>query len=252
MGKFRRITLGAIALTGAAATPAFANLVNNGSFENNPIGQVGFTFPTLTDWTVTPTAGTPASAFVFSNSTAYTTGVNFVFGSMRLKAGLPTPDTLVDGGTQFYGVDTAYKPSVLSQDISGLVIGDKYKLTFDYAVGQQYSFNGPTSDYWQATIDGQTFNTSTLSITGNPGDTFAGWDAASFTFTYTGVSPTLTLTDINANGANGSVPPFSLIDSVGINNAVPEPSTWAMMVLGFAGLGYAGMRGRRRTAISIA
>jgi PEP-CTERM motif len=33
---------------------------------------------------------------------------------------------------------------------------------------------------------------------------------------------------------------------------VPEPSTWAMMLLGFAGLGYAGMRNRRRPAISIA
>jgi PEP-CTERM motif len=31
----------------------------------------------------------------------------------------------------------------------------------------------------------------------------------------------------------------------------PEPSTWAMMLLGFAGLGYAGFR-RRRAAISIA
>ena len=29
---------------------------------------------------------------------------------------------------------------------------------------------------------------------------------------------------------------------------VPEPSTWAMMAIGFAGLGYAGWRGSRRTA----
>jgi hypothetical protein len=29
--------------------------------------------------------------------------------------------------------------------------------------------------------------------------------------------------------------------------AVPEPSTWAMMVLGFAGLGFAGYRARKRT-----
>jgi hypothetical protein len=30
--------------------------------------------------------------------------------------------------------------------------------------------------------------------------------------------------------------------------AVPEPSTWAMLLLGFAGLGYLGYRGSRRTA----
>jgi hypothetical protein len=33
-------------------------------------------------------------------------------------------------------------------------------------------------------------------------------------------------------------------------SAVPEPSTWAMMLLGFAGLGLAGYRALRRTAVS--
>jgi PEP-CTERM motif len=32
---------------------------------------------------------------------------------------------------------------------------------------------------------------------------------------------------------------------------VPEPSTWAMMLAGIAGLSYAGFRSRRRTTISI-
>ena len=32
--------------------------------------------------------------------------------------------------------------------------------------------------------------------------------------------------------------------------AVPEPSTWAMMVVGFAGLGFAGYRASRRTAVT--
>ena len=41
---------------------------------------------------------------------------------------------------------------------------------------------------------------------------------------------------------------FILDDNV---TAVPEPSTWAMMLLGFAGLGYAGFRTRKK-AISIA
>ena len=34
--------------------------------------------------------------------------------------------------------------------------------------------------------------------------------------------------------------------------AAPEASTWAMMFLGFAGLGYAGFHRGRRDAISIA
>src|ERR1700722_18219139 len=34
--------------------------------------------------------------------------------------------------------------------------------------------------------------------------------------------------------------------------AVPEPSTWAMMLLGFGGLGYAGWRGSRKPALHAA
>jgi hypothetical protein len=33
-----------------------------------------------------------------------------------------------------------------------------------------------------------------------------------------------------------------------LGSGVPEPSTWAMMALGFAGLGFMGCRGSRRTA----
>jgi hypothetical protein len=37
----------------------------------------------------------------------------------------------------------------------------------------------------------------------------------------------------------------------GVGGAVPEPSTWAMMLLGFAGLGYAGYRRARKASAAI-
>jgi hypothetical protein len=47
---------------------------------------------------------------------------------------------------------------------------------------------------------------------------------------------------------------YTLLFSPGIINSpsnvadsVPEPSTWAMMLIGFGGLGYAGYRGSRRS-----
>ena len=43
------------------------------------------------------------------------------------------------------------------------------------------------------------------------------------------------------SGANQN---FTLV----IGTVVPEPSTWAMMLLGFAGLGFVGYQSRRRTA----
>jgi hypothetical protein len=36
--------------------------------------------------------------------------------------------------------------------------------------------------------------------------------------------------------------------SAGVTASTPEPSTWAMMVLGFAGLGFAGYRSSRKAA----
>jgi PEP-CTERM motif len=53
--------------------------------------------------------------------------------------------------------------------------------------------------------------------------------------------------------SNIDVPPTPATSIVGLTSftvtSVPEPSTWAMMVLGFAGLGYAGYRrARPRTA----
>jgi hypothetical protein len=48
----------------------------------------------------------------------------------------------------------------------------------------------------------------------------------------------MTLTDISA-----SEPPLTLSGA-----AVPETSTWVMMLVGFAGLGYAGFRKARMKA----
>jgi hypothetical protein len=44
---------------------------------------------------------------------------------------------------------------------------------------------------------------------------------------------------------------YSIELSPGVGNTVPEPSSWAMMLLGFAGLGFVGYR-RTRKAVSIA
>ena len=47
----------------------------------------------------------------------------------------------------------------------------------------------------------------------------------------------------NCGETESGAPPFALIDSVALNT--PEPATWVMMLLGFAGIGHAGLRSRR-------
>ncbi len=45
---------------------------------------------------------------------------------------------------------------------------------------------------------------------------------------------------------------FALGGIGGTNNTIPEPSTWAMMIVGFAGLGYFGYGASRRRAAAAA
>jgi PEP-CTERM motif len=52
-------------------------------------------------------------------------------------------------------------------------------------------------------------------------------------------SDTLVFTDANNPG-------FDYLDSVSLTTGIPEASTWAMMLLGFAGLGFAGYRKTKR------
>jgi hypothetical protein len=53
--------------------------------------------------------------------------------------------------------------------------------------------------------------------------------------------------EIVGSGTANLIP---LIAPPTVSNSIPEPSTWAMMLIGFAGLGYAGYR-RSRNAVSL-
>ena len=76
-------------------------------------------------------------------------------------------------------------------------------------------------------------------------DLLAAFDrAASLSFTDVGPDARIVL---------GTLASFKSDVSGDFSATVPEPSTWAMMLLGFAGLGYVGFRkARARSAISIA
>jgi hypothetical protein len=58
--------------------------------------------------------------------------------------------------------------------------------------------------------------------------------------------------DINLVSFTGAGATFAVDNIVLSAGTVPEPSTWAMMLLGFAGLGFAGWRELRKTAAHVA
>jgi hypothetical protein len=112
------------------------------------------------------------------------------------------------------------------------VAAGTYTLTFLLA--------GPSPDGTGDTRSGSTA-TTTVSI-GNwstvlSPSTDAGYGAQTFTFTTTGGQ----LLFAESNSSNAII--GDLIDNVVLSTAaVPEPSTWALMLLGFVGLGFAGYR----------
>jgi len=82
--------------------------------------------------------------------------------------------------------------------------------------------------------------TSTVSI---------DFTTASDTFTYSGAKYTMTVNNLDDINAQNEDPPITGIINVA---AVPEPSTWAMMILGFAGIGFAGCRRSRKSVMLVA
>jgi hypothetical protein len=265
-------------LAALVSGPAFAQLITNGSFETNGgIGQVGSN-TSASPWTVVPDPRNPGTAtygFIFSNANAFTNAPCIAPGctpGSTPPGGAGSPNgsggtvalwgTSADGSPQpsfFYGEDTTFQSTLLQQTVTGLTPGQQYALTFEWAAAQQWSFDGGTSDEWVAAL-GTPSATNPAQSTGFvhiPDQGFSGWMNATLIFTATDTSENLTLDgeglcDLGGCGEGSSgAPPFALIDSVALT-AVPEPSTWAMILVGFAFIGYAGFRRRRTPAVSIA
>ena len=216
-------------LLAASATPAAAavELVTNGGFEDtSPAGQYGEVDfnTTLNGW-----SATGGYSFLMNTSNAVS-GVTGQYGDLALwgvgNGGSDTITASPDGGN-FVGQDLAFQDVPLTQTLTGLTIGAQYAVSFYWGVGQQSTFNGDTFDAWSVSLGSETHSTATVD---NPSHAFQGWWKQSYIYTATSTSETLSFLAV---GGPPGVPPFALLDGVSVT-AVPEASTWAMLVLGFA------------------
>lgn len=121
-------------------------------------------------------------------------------------------------------------PGSFSISFSSLTAGDSYALTFDASGRPGY--------------DGLPFTVGDSAKTYNVAAPLDSWRAESFSFQATGASQTFTFAVSNV-GSDHSVG----IDNIALT-AVPEPATWAMMLVGFAGLGFAGYRRNKVASIA--
>jgi hypothetical protein len=143
-------------------------------------------------------------------------------------------------GGNYLGLDGDTTPGVqgtVTQTLYGLTAGT-YRISFDWAAAQQTDQTGPTTESVIVNFGGQSQQTSYVS---NASKGFVPWQRQSFDFYTAGGD---TVLQFVASGTPAGLPPFVLLD--GLNaSAVPEPATWAMMIVG---MGLVGMSLRRRKA----
>jgi hypothetical protein len=221
----------ALALT-ILATPAGAatNLLSNGSFEN------GFT-----GWSVNlgpPPEGTAPVVIDYNQASAYPSGAfGEAVGTNNVASA--SPDAV---GTKlaYFSSDTA-NPHTLSQLVN-LVAGVTYNIGFDY-----YAPANGISNPFDATlgffVDGS--QVGSVLRAGSPAGTQAQtWINYSSSFVAQSSGPQTI--DFQYRGLGITAADFG-VDRVFVTAAVPEPGTWAMMLLGFGAIG-ASMRRRRRVS----
>ena len=216
----------------AHATPV--NLVTNGDFETltKGVGQINGTYTTATGWT------SSGYNFVFNGGNADTVGAKGQSGTVKLWGGNGL--TYSPAGGNFLGADGAYLVGAITQNITGLTVGQKYDLSFYWAGAQQSGFSGETTENWTVKLGNQSFTTATVT---DPSHGFTGWMQQTFTYTATSTSEILSFL---ATGTPSGEPPFSLLDGVKLTAAdVPEPSSTALFLGGLVLL-VAATRLRRR------
>jgi hypothetical protein len=217
----------------AVATPATAqNLVTNGSFEN-----AGFT-----GWTLGNVGGGTAPVVItYGNSNGYPLGAfgepigpNSVFSR--------SPDA-VGANVAYFSSDTA-NPDSLTQSIN-LISGQTYNIGFDYYAPAN-GINNPNDASLRFLIGGVAAGSPLIagSASGTQAQTWFNFNTS---FVAASTGPQQLTFEFRGLGVTAA--DFA-IDRVYAVAAVPEPATWAMMLIGFGGVGLA-MRRRTKTKAAV-
>lgn len=209
--------VGAIAVAGGASAQ---NLIVNGGFNNGDVDG-------------------PPGGFQFLN-----TGSNAINGWSILGGSVDWirgywQSADADG----YSIDlNGGSAGILAQTIN-TVAGQTYDLSFSLS-GNPDAFRGETRI---AIIGagGTTIGTSTYDLTAANSRANMLWATETYSFVATGATTEIRFTSGNPIPGSTNTSWGAALDNVSVVTAVPEPTTWALMILGF---GSAGAMLRRRRA----
>jgi hypothetical protein len=240
----------AVAFGAAAHATEF---VQNGGFETVTTTSASGSFE-LNDGagSVSNWSGNGGYNILFNTSTWTSTSMNAnfqpvtEFGSQNQNL-WQAPGNQPNIGTHVMALDGASgSQGALQQTINGLVAGQTYTLTFDWAAGQLQSRNaGSLTEQLDVTLGSQSIVNTSVDNYANHGS--SPWQEVSMTFTAANSgSQVLSFLSI---GTPGEDPPMALLDNVSLTGGVPEPATWGLMLVG---VGAIGATLRRRRALALA
>jgi hypothetical protein len=150
---------------------------------------------------------------------------------------------LVDGVDE-YGLDLTYSSS------TGATPGSTADVAWIYDVSGVPSL---TDAY--ASLAGTSTGTGSIDVgeTLSNGDSLSLSKAGSISTVFAAAVASLGVTKDQSDlaGSAGSSDSSILGNAFSVGGAIPEPSTWAMMLLGFVGLGYAGLRKSKKQRLAI-
>jgi hypothetical protein len=138
-----------------------------------------------------------------------------------------TPGADPSGSMFAIASDPNHLNAAITQSLTGLVVGDRYQVTFNQASAQQYGYSGAFTAAWQVSLGGQTGLSATMN---NLSQQSTPWTTQTLDFIATSSTETLSFLSTASVGSN---PPFLLLGDVGLDD-IPEPASIGMTLLATA------------------